>query len=998
MEKWIDKIAIILCFFAVASCSDDGLNTGTDSPSGGADNYVGAYDVVTLKESMNGFRYANFVCEITSEDGDELRREGRHVRIDGQSELHFNIGLRPGIYRLQRLLAPEVDPVSNDTTWVEYGLGCRIQLGGNAENVVLDEYNVELGLFGKGTKDDPYIISSADGLRALRDFTNDDTTNRQLTESTHFKQTAAIDMRRASFKAGGDMGWLPIGNLNNNPFRGVYDGQNYSITRLHIDRTSDNVSFGLGLFGFAEGAIFQNMVFESASINGCIGVGSLLGCAVEVGDRRATVSISNCHVKNSTINSATGCLGAGGLVGLVDMGVDILLSNCTNSGTSVTGDYCVGGLIGGGGKTSRTYLTDCTNDGTILANYTGAGGIAGSVDSLMVTGASNTGQVTGAAKFTAYSDNDAQNGCLGAGGIAGGSGTALVVGCSNTATITGHTGVGGIIGSTRICRDNELGSVFNDLCTQSCFNEGNVTGKTSVGGIVGEAQYGCFSVYNSGQIEATDKTGNVGGIAGSTSMATLYKAVNNGTVKGDNVNAAGGVIGKAVWGNLYACENIGSVDVKAKYAGGVVGLAGNYTVMDYCANLNSVINKYNGSSTGGVVGEIGDPRKWSGEEIATCVLGCGEIVLGIATPFVAWLGSAVKTAEWARFANFYHYLHIGEAFVDGGLLAADTGFGFIWGSIEVSMEVELGVSEAKLQEIIDYSKSQVEQKVKTAHSEIDVNAIFDSELADTPLTDYLKNTVETCESYEESKEVAQNVNYHMNKSREERYKNIHHSKKSSGITHKIVAGVCVVGGTIAFIASLVATGGADAPIAPVVASALITTAGGLNAVTESAMNYQDNVVIVSQCTNIGPVTGDHADQQGGLIGNVQQSCYISDCLNAGSYKNSAKAKNCAGLFGHISHGCQVKNCLNVGSKWTNPIADWDYCYDYSHVYYYDKDADPEAIGTSKSGVPLDKLCDPNTYKGWDLENSVWTVTNTQGCFPVPKKSVMQKPVNENVNE
>lgn len=986
--KWVGRIIIALGIWAMASCSDDDCNTNLTPPVG-ADNYHGEHNVVTLKESMSDFRYADFVCEMTTESGEMIRREGHHVRIGGLSELRFKVGLRPGIYRLVRLLAPEVKAGSTDTTWVEHGLGCRIQIGANADTpIVMEEYDEKIGLYGSGTKSSPYLVSCGDSFKRIRDFTNNYQTNQLLQSTTYFKQTNAIDMYAASFRAGGDEGWLPIGNTPNCPFRGVFDGNNLSITNLYIDRASANKSFGLGLFGFAESAVFENMVIEKADIKGCIGVGSLLGCAVAVGDYRAKVALTKCYVKNSTISAAKGCFGAGGLVGYVDKGADVTITNSSNVNTNVTGDYCTGGLMGGGGMFSRTLVKKCDNSGTISTYHTGAGGIVGSVDSLMAVGCSNTGKVTGATQYTA---GDANNGGLGAGGIAGGSGKAVVIGCNNTAAIEGHTGVGGIVGSTRICIDKQEGAVFNDLSVQSCYNEGSITGKTSVGGIVGEAQFGCFAVFNSGEIQATDSKAHVGGIAGSTSISVLYKAVNNGKVTGNGVKCAGGLVGKTVWGNLYACTNMGTVNANAKYTGGVIGLAGNYTVMNYCTNLGEISNTGKDSSTGGVIGELGDPRVWSGDDIALCVFGGAEIALGAASLFISAAGSSLSAAEWPLASKFVHYIHLFEYLLDGITLAYDIGYGLAWGSVEMATEVDLGVSEAELQKEIDNSYKALKDKMKTLFSTVDFKNVLPAELNVTPLNNYLNHINTVCESYEKKKENANTVSYNMNYAREERYEKLEHGRKANAIAHKVVAGVCVIGSIAAIIASAVLTAGTTAAAAAVFAGVVSTTAGGLNAVTEGCLNYTENVVVVGQCVNTGPVTANNAQYAGGVIGNAHQNCYISKCLNAGQFKGSQKPQYGGGLFGHVSSACKVSDCLNVGMHWPENAVGLNHSGHISDVFYYDKDSKGGEIGRLQiTGLSLKQLYDSNSYNNWDKSGSVWSFTSKEGYFPIPNQSVMQK--------
>ena len=97
---------VALAVWALTSCTDDEFDSATH-PDVGIDQYVGEYDVVTLKESMKGFRQAEFVCELSAESGERIRRKGHHTRINGLSELRFKVGLRPGAYRLRCLLTPE---------------------------------------------------------------------------------------------------------------------------------------------------------------------------------------------------------------------------------------------------------------------------------------------------------------------------------------------------------------------------------------------------------------------------------------------------------------------------------------------------------------------------------------------------------------------------------------------------------------------------------------------------------------------------------------------------------------------------------------------------------------------------------------------------------------------------------------------------------------------------------------------------------------------------
>lgn len=992
MNKWIYKIVLALSVWAVASCSDDERVPDITPPSD-VDAYYGEYNLVKLKESMSSFRYADFVCEIRTESGDLIRREGSHVRINGQSELRFTVGLCSGTYRLLRLLAPEVGSISNDTTWVEYGLGCRIQIGTNVDStMVMEEYDKSIGLYGKGTKSNPYIVSCSDHFRAIRDFTNDMTTNKELLDSTYFDQQADIDMGFASFKAGGDMGWLPIGNLTNCPFRGIYNGNNYAISNLNIDRSTDRTNTSIGLFGFAENALFKNVVMKSAKIHGHMGVGSLLGCAVAVGDERASVAVVDCTVENSTISAGQDGFAVGGLVGMVDESTDVMINNCTNINTNVSGDYCVGGLLGGGGRYSRSVLKKCTNNGSISANFTGAGGIVGSVDSLLIASCTNSGTVNGAVKY----NNSADDGCLGAGGIAGGSGSAIVVACGNTASVKGHTGVGGIIGSTRICRDEREGLIFNDISAQSCYNKGDISGYTSVGGIVGEAQFGCYSVYNTGQVEATYEKAHVGGIAGNTSIAVLYDALNAGTVLGNKVGCAGGVIGKTVWGNLYVCQNVGEVNVDARYAGGIIGLAGNYTVANYCGNYGQVSNTASNSLTGGVIGEIGDPKSWSPEDIALCVIGAAEVVLGVASPIISFSGEALQGTEYAYLSGFIYVMHIGEKALDGLTFAYDVIYGLGFGIAKMFTAEELGVPEAEMKAEFDKNHKELKDEMKNRLSKVDFNNILASNLNVACLHNYIDNLNKVCESYEKE-DNAKAVNYNMNNAREKRYKTLSHGEKIKKITHLAVSGAAVILCTVAFFVGVAATDGLISPVAPMIIGFIGTYLGGVNAITESCLNFKQNVVVVSQCVNIGTIKASQAQYVGGVIGNAHQNCYINDCLNAGNYIGKISASG--GLVGHASADCDVTNCLNVGSDWASPIVGEEHSANLLNNYYYDKQLNSSTEGgydVRAEGLSLKDLCNPSRYYKWNMKDStsIWAVTPKEGYFPIPMNSEMQKPKKE----
>ncbi|MCQ5182983.1 hypothetical protein, partial [Parabacteroides distasonis] len=98
------------------------------------------------------------------------------------------------------------------------------------------------------------------------------------------------------------------------------------------------------------------------------------------------------------------------------------------------------------------------------------------------------------------------------------------------------------------------------------------------------------------------------------------------------------------------------------------------------------------------VGKIGDPRDWSSEAIASCVIGSVDCMLGILGPVIAVAGSALETAATTGekiFKGIVHVLHVGETVADWLLLVADKTM-FRIGVSEMLSEEDAELKEASL--------------------------------------------------------------------------------------------------------------------------------------------------------------------------------------------------------------------------------------------------------------------------------------------------------------
>ena len=965
---------IAMCVVCVCSCSDD---EPTPTPPSQGEDYVGTLRVITISQALDDFHQPTFHCAIAAEDGTVVTRTGTHQRIEGSSILTLDTGLRPGTYRLLYLQTPEFD--GTDTLWVEHGLGCRVRIT-DSDAEVLDSYNTVMKFYGDGTKDNPYVISSSEHFKKLRNICNDGRANAYLTAETYFSQEADIDMYSASKKADGRSGWMPIGNQPNNPFRGIYLGNSHYISNLWIERQS---SAGIGLFGYVEDASFRDVTLIDPDVQGLFAVGALAGCAVTEGNRRCESHFFNCSTSGGKLACPDGSVAVGGLVGEIDVNSVATFDNCSNRSTQVAGDYGIGGIVGNGAIFSCTIMNGCSNSADITSAYTGAGGLIGVADSLLTLNSSNTGDIVGAVKYTGP---DGKNGGFGTGGIAGGTGMSWIYTSSNSGSVNGHTGVGGIVGSTRVSTDE---GIYNNCLIKFCSNSGDIYGQTSVGGLCGEAQFGSFASYNSGKVKASATEAHVGGLVGNTSIAVVDNCLNAGSITDVSSHCAGGLVGKTTWGALHNSQNFGEMNVTADYAGGIVGLAGNYTVLNYCCNAGSLTNAGSGP-TGGIVGEIGDPREWSPLDIANCVIGATECILGAVGPLIAITEEALEGTT-GLLHTLKRVLTVGEKVLDLSTLLYDITTHYY--------TLDCLITPEAMEEYINTVEESTRQKATGSLTELTTirsayafsTTGFSSHLNAAALTPYMTNVEDVAEFSQESEKNDELVIYNMNNAREERCEQVETSKRIGEITHYVVAGVCLVVGTASFFASLFTAGTSEAAFVLVMGT-MATITGGANAIIESCTDYENNVVVLTQCVSLADIKADSSDKVGGIAGHFQQYCYMSDCLNAGRYAGSSS--NNSGIVDDAEGLSEIRHCLNVGAGWGSPICG-SHSHDcvFRHNYFFDELYTEFGSNDDMDGLSLTDLCSMSKFDSWSFsgDTPLWGLTEQSGYFPIPLKSEMQTP-------
>ncbi|OQC10875.1 MAG: The GLUG motif protein [Tenericutes bacterium ADurb.Bin087] len=372
---------------------------------------------------------------------------------------------------------------------------------------------------GTGFEDDPFIIKTTQDFELLkaRCESNDDNYTQA---NVYYRLENDISVSSS----------INIGNTENTkarPFKGVFDGNNHSIT---IINAAKNSSINIALFGTNEG-IIKNLTLKGI-IQGYHRVGGI--CVYNFG------TIENCVNEAEVIGDG---IYIGGITAI--NGDNVInkvgkIINCHNNGL-ITSTYasaftssgqCVGGIVGFGYAIAGTSILNCVNRGTI-SGVSGLGGIVGFYrEGATITGIENCynfGKVEGhaptqAGELATYSGH--------IGGIVGriGTGTNLT-NCANYGEVSGNSGkesklwrgVGGIVGS-----------IYATTIT-NCFNAGNVSAYYMAGGIVG------YSESNSAKIiDNCVSTGTIsvehsdaGGILGRGNYTTITNCTNAGVINGN---------------------------------------------------------------------------------------------------------------------------------------------------------------------------------------------------------------------------------------------------------------------------------------------------------------------------------------------------------------------------------------------------------------------------------------------------------------------------------
>ena len=292
---------------------------------------------------------------------------------------------------------------------------------------------------GLGTEASPYQIVTIGDLVSLSENSR--------YWNAHFIQMIDIDASSTSEMNNGK-GFLPIGN-NENHFKGTYNGKDFNISNLFIDRSGETY---VALFGSLYEGFLKNIHLTNVNVSGR----KTESADPTTGGLIASSSFStidSCSVSGVVHGEGLGeFVSTGGIVGKSSADT---IQNSHFSGT-VSGKSNVGGLIG---YTQSTDVKNCSGNANVSGESM-VGGLIGQSNSSMVSACYSTGTVN-----TIEGEN--------IGGLIGQISHGTYNNNYSNSSVSGGSNVGGLVGST------------NDCSIAYCYSAGVVTGTTNFGGLVG---------------------------------------------------------------------------------------------------------------------------------------------------------------------------------------------------------------------------------------------------------------------------------------------------------------------------------------------------------------------------------------------------------------------------------------------------------------------------------------------------------------------------------
>jgi len=331
-------------------------------------------------------------------------------------------------------------------------------------------------------------------------------------------------------------GFEPIGT-DTNEFSGNFDGNNYVIQHLYINRSTTDY---VGLFGESEGLVYDVGIEDVNIFGGDYYVGALMGWN------------QNNDINNSySTGLVKGNRYVGGLVGYTNGGeITYSYSTSTVEEDETCGSNCgyyMGGLVG----------------------YCNSGSITNSYSNGNVTGYSQVGGLVGGYTGTTLSDSYA-TGAISSAYYSGG-----LVGVQSGGTISDSYATGNV--STSIDYVGGLVGLQSGGTLSDSYAVGDASGRTYVGGLTGYVTFEATITDSYSTGNAVGTSINVGGLIG-YSAGSISNSYSTGSATG--TEHVGGLIGFSQ-GEVHNCYATGSPTGPTSIGGLIGGIAGTTLTNSY---------------------------------------------------------------------------------------------------------------------------------------------------------------------------------------------------------------------------------------------------------------------------------------------------------------------------------------------------------------------------------------------------------------------------------
>ncbi len=462
---------------------------------------------------------------------------------------------------------------------------------------VVQSINISVIAVVLGTKDNPFLVTSYEDLKKVGTGTDG------WNLDSHYLQTADIDASPSKTEnqipdtEGEYYGFAPIGN-SDTPFTGGYDGGDFIIDGLTINRSEQNF---VGLFGSAADAFIHNINQTNISVIGDNQVGGIVG---KISSELSNIEVSQSSISGSVKGMAyVGCIS--GLIDAVQVKIVDDFASC-----DVAGSFYVGGLAGYIAS-ETTVIENSSSEGTVIGEITMIGGLVGELtgsSSILINKSYATGSIS--------VGNDFDQRLGGLFGFIGGDSISLIDSYSNgdieVLSEQVVQAIGGIIGYA-------TSNIRMDIKNCSADRSINLIsrGATSVGGFAGSITSNGGDFELSGNVAAGDVSfdsdggvnyvGGFAGLIGGKLNASDNSSTGNIFIKENEETHAqyigghfGSVAGTGVISNSFAIGNI-EVNTGSNPSFHMGGFAGVSTGVDL-DKVRAAGNLVGKTTIGGLVG------------------------------------------------------------------------------------------------------------------------------------------------------------------------------------------------------------------------------------------------------------------------------------------------------------------------------------------------------------------------------------------------------------